>query len=85
MLCVLRWSEAGPVGTGQQVLASTVLYIAESPKQGSKRGNSITKTIYSTLPILLYYLSMVGSYRDKRAHLHQFMLTVTVNNKVKHM
>ena len=60
-------------------------YIAESPKQGSKRGNSITKTIYSTLPILLYYLSMVGSYRDKRAHLHQFMLTVTVNNKVKQM
>ena len=38
-------------------------YIAESPKQGSKRINSTVLRRRSALPILLYYLSMVVRFR----------------------
>ena len=42
MLCVRRWSDAGrPAG---RVSCWQVQYNAESPKQDSKRFNSVTKT-----------------------------------------
>ena len=50
MLCLQRWSDAGPAGSG------VVKVIAESPKQGRKRLNFITKTIsFAYLGILFIY------------------------------
>ena len=49
MLCVRRWSDAGPAGRVRW-------YNAESPKQGDKRFYSITKTIhFAYLGILFIY------------------------------
>ena len=59
MLCVRRWSDAGP----GPVLASTIY--AESPKQGSKKFSSITKTIhFAHLGILVIFAPTVPSFKE---------------------
>ena len=53
-----RWSDAGPAGrvSGCQVLyiVNSKVYNARSLKQGSKRFNSITKTIHFAHLVLLF-------------------------------
>ena len=52
MLCVRRWSDAGPWQSGSGVGK----YSAEIPKQGSQRFNSVTKPIhFAHLDILFVY------------------------------
>ena len=51
MLCVRRWSDAGPAGR----VRSGGNYNAESPKEGSKRFNWLVRR--NTLPIQVWYLS----------------------------
>ena len=53
--------------TGRRAGSGVGKYNAESSKQGSKRFNSITKTIhFAHLGILLIYATDVGSVRDRR-------------------
>ena len=53
MLRVQRWNDGGPAG---RVRCWLVQYIAESPKQGNYRFNSITKMIhFAQLAILFIY------------------------------
>ena len=53
LLCVRRWSDAGPAGR----VRSTQVHCRE-PKQGSKRFILLRRRF--TLPIWLYYLSMIS-------------------------
>ena len=49
IFCVRRWSNARPAGR-----VGIVKYSGESSKQGSKRFNSITKTIHFVHPGILF-------------------------------
>ena len=55
MLCVRRWSDAGPVGR----LRCQVTI--ESPNQRSKRFNFITKTIHSALLLGILFIYMLST------------------------
>ena len=48
----------GGVMSGRDAELNVGQYIAESPKQGSKRYNSITKTIHFAHLVTVYYLSI---------------------------
>ena len=48
----------GGVMSGRDAELGVGQYIAESPKQGSKRYNSITKTIHFAHLVTVYYLSI---------------------------
>ena len=70
MLCAQRWSEAGPAG--RVIRCWQVLYNDESPKQGSKKINSIMKTIpFAHLVILCIYVCLLfkGKKNTKTKHI----------------
>ena len=67
------WSDAGPA---DRVRCWLVQYIAESPKQGSKRFNFITRTIQ------LYYLSICTTCT---AHKKRIAVSAVVSFRVKYL
>ena len=71
MLCAQRWSEAGPAG--RVIRCWQVLYNDESPKQGSKKINSIMKTIpFAHLVILCIYVCLPSRAKKHKNKTHSW-------------